>query len=62
VKISSIVNVTGNPGKKIKNGLRGAKDMMIDINMTKAKIPQIIRIIQHLTGMNDEEAMSSWNM
>lgn len=36
--------------------------MAIDINMTSAKIPQVIEIIQRLTGMSDEEAMTSWNM
>lgn len=36
--------------------------MAIDIDMTTAKLPQIIEIIQCLTGMSDEEAMSSWNM
>jgi phosphoribosylaminoimidazole (AIR) synthetase len=36
--------------------------MVIDIDMTSAKIPQIIEIIQRLKSMPDEEAMSSWNM
>jgi len=36
--------------------------MAVDIDMTNAKLPQIIEIIQRLTGMSDEEAMSSWNM
>jgi len=62
VLLSSITNVTGNPKHKIKNGLRGAENMAVDINMTTTKLPQVIEIIQRLTGMSDEEAMSSWNM
>gem|GEM_PF-5232386 len=62
VQISSIINVTGNPVKKIRDGLRGAENMAIEIDMTNAKIPQVIDIIQRLTGMSDEEAMTSWNM
>jgi len=36
--------------------------MAIVIDMTSAKLPQSIEIIQRLTSMTDEEAMSSWNM
>lgn len=62
VQLSSLTNVTWNPRHKIRNGLRGAENMVIDIDMTSAKIPQIIEIIQRLKSMPDEEAMSSWNM
>ncbi len=62
VKIASIIHVTGNPLRKIQGGLRWGKDLGINMDISKSKIPQIIQIIQHLTGMSDEVAAKSFNM
>lgn len=32
------------------------------MDISNTKLPQIIEIIQTLTGMSDSDAMSSWNM
>ncbi|MDD5769434.1 MAG: hypothetical protein PHE25_00550 [Candidatus Gracilibacteria bacterium] len=60
--ISSIIHVTGNPGRKIKDGLRGNDDLGINIDLTGVKIPQIIELIQILCNVSDEDAIGSWNM
>lgn len=62
VKVASVIHVTGNPLKKIQGGLRWKRNLGINLDISKSKIPQIIQIIQHLTGMSDEVAAKSFNM
>jgi hypothetical protein len=61
-EISSIIHVTWNPLRKIKDWLRGEENLSIDIDLWDVKIPQIIELLQILGEISDEEALSSWNM
>lgn len=60
--ISSIIHVTWNPWRKIKDWLRWNDDLWINIDLTWVKIPQIIELIQILCNVSDEDAIWSWNM
>ncbi len=58
VKISSIIHITGNPGKKILDGLQWHS---ASISNRQIPQPHIISLLCSLYGINTKDAMSSWN-
>jgi hypothetical protein len=59
VKLSSIIHITGNPGKK---ATEGAPWVQLDLDISEVPVPTIISILQHTLGINSADAMKWWNM
>lgn len=59
VKLSSIIHITGNPGKK---ATEGAPWVQLDLDISEMPVPTIIAILQHTLDINSEDAMKGWNM
>ncbi len=62
VFVSSLIHVTGNPGRKIHEGLRGDTSFAIEMDLSDTVMPQILQIIQILHWISDSEMMESFNM
>lgn len=60
--ISSIIHVTWNPARKIKEWLRWQEDLSIEIDLEWVKLPQITELLQRLCYIDDKDAIKSWNM
>ncbi|MFK7780311.1 MAG: hypothetical protein QM490_04110 [Candidatus Gracilibacteria bacterium] len=62
INASSLMHVTGNPGRKISDGLKGNKNLAVELDISDIKIPQIIEILQILGSITGKDAIGSWNM
>lgn len=63
VDISSQIHVTGNPWRKIKEGIKkGEENYGVNLDLDNVKIPQIIEILQYTCDIADDKAISSRNM
>lgn len=59
VNLSSIIHVTGNPGKKIADGLEW---VWVELDIKDVVLPTIIEILQSVWDISDEDAIKGWNM
>lgn len=60
--VSSIIHVTWNPARKIKEWLRWQENLWIEIDLGLVRLPQIIELLQILCDIDDEDAIKPWNM
>lgn len=60
-QIAKLIHVTGNPIKKITEGI-GDKNYILDLQLDKVTTPQIITLLQIALDIPDDQAMNKWNM
>lgn len=60
-RIAKLIHVTGNPLKKISEGI-GDKNYKVELDLWTTTVPQIITLLQVALDIPDEQAMNKRNM